>query len=456
MKIIVLDSESDGLWNEATKLHVVSWTDDGKTYYHTNDYEVMRSLLLKEDTRIVCHNAIRHDLPTFNKILGLNLNHTKFIDSLALSWYINFERDAHGLGKYGEEYGVPKPDVEDWSNLSYEEYAHRCTEDVKINWRLWKELEAKLLKLYGTWEEAVRVIDYLGHKMDCAREAEEVGVRLDVERAQRNYDELEHLQQEKFEELVKTMPKQPVYKTFKKPAQKVKKDGSATEAWKKWLNVLFQAELPSTFEGETVELVVDWEDANPNSDSQVKDWLYKLGWEPQTWKYDKNKKTGEEKRIAQVRKDGQLCESVIKLKEEAPGVEVLEGLTVIRHRKGFFKALLSSHKDGWLVASVAGLTNTFRFKHAKPLANIPTVGRPYGSEIRGCLIAPDGYDLVGSDMVSLEATTRNHYIQPLDPKYVEDMQEEGFDPHLRLSVLAGMITEDEYEFYKWYSKKKGQ
>jgi hypothetical protein len=169
-----------------------------------------------------------------------------------------------------------------------------------------------------------------------------------------------------------------------------------------------------------------------------------------------------EKRIAQVRypathaEGGQLCASVTKLKDKAPGVEILEGLTVIRHRKGFFKAMLENHKDGWLVASVAGLTNTFRFKHAKPLANIPTVGRPYGAEIRGCLIAPDGYDLVGSDMVSLEATTRNHYIQPLDPKYVEDMQEEGFDPHLRLSVLAGMITEDEYEFYKWYSKKKGQ
>lgn len=64
MKIIVLDSESDGLWKEATKLHVVAWTDDGETYHHTNDYEVMKSLLLEEDTRIVAHNSIRHDLPT--------------------------------------------------------------------------------------------------------------------------------------------------------------------------------------------------------------------------------------------------------------------------------------------------------------------------------------------------------------------------------------------------------
>ncbi len=451
MKIIVLDSESDNLWKEATKLHVVAWTEDGETYHHTNDYETMRELLNDKDTRVVCHNAIRHDLPTFNKLLGLSLDHTKFIDTLALSWYLNFERDKHGLEGYGIDYGVPKPKVEDWTNLTYEEYAHRCVEDVKINWRLWKDLEGSLLKLYGKQEDAYRLIDYLGFKMDCAREAEEVGVKLDVERAQRNYDELEQMQEEKFQELVKAMPKQPVYKTFKRPAQQFKKDGAMTEAWKKWLNTLYQAEKPSDYEGAEVEMIVDWEDANPNSDTQVKDWLNKLGWEPLTWKYDKNKKTGVEKRIPQIRypsnhaEAGHLCDSVVRLKEKAPSVEILEGLTVIRHRKAFFKALLDSHKDGWLVASVAGLTNTFRFKHSKPLANIPKVDKPWGKELRGCLIAPDGFDLVGSDMVSLEDTTKRHYMKPYDPTYVEEMSKEGFDPHLNLAVFAGAITEEDAE-----------
>jgi len=102
--------------------------------------------------------------------------------------------------------------------------AYRCIEDVKINWKLWKDLETKLMKLYGSTEEMFKLIDYLSFKMDCAREAEEVGVKLDVERAQKNYDELDRMQEEKFLELVKAMPKQPVYKTFKKPAQQFKKD----------------------------------------------------------------------------------------------------------------------------------------------------------------------------------------------------------------------------------------
>lgn len=151
MRIIVLDSETDGFLDVVTKLHVVAWTEDGETFHHTNNQAKIREILSQEDTRIVCHNAIRYDLPVFNKLLGLNLNYTKFIDTLALSWYLNFDRSAHGLEGYGIDYGVPKPKVEDWSSLTYNEYAHRCVEDVKINWRLWKELEEKLGKLYG-WE----------------------------------------------------------------------------------------------------------------------------------------------------------------------------------------------------------------------------------------------------------------------------------------------------------------
>jgi hypothetical protein len=58
-------------------------------------------------------------------------------------------------------------------------------------------------------------------------------------------------------------------------------------------------------------------------------------------------------------------------------------------------------------------------------------------------------------MVSLEDTTKRHYIQPLDPDYVESMSVPGFDPHLTLSLLAGRITQEEYDFYGWYKEVYG-
>jgi len=431
----------------------VAWTEDGINFHHTNDWDEVRFLLNGPDKRIVCHNAIRHDLPTFNKLLGTDLKYTDFVDTLALSWYVNFERDRHGLASYGTDYGVPKPKVEDWTNLSYEEYAHRCVEDVKINWLMWQDMLRRLQMLYPSEVEMLRLIDYLGFKMDCALEAEREMVKLDVERAQKNYDELEALEAEKIVELAKAMPRKPIYKSAAKPKVMHKKDGTLSSHGIKWVQTLKELKLPPNTVG-PVNILMGYEDSNPKSTAQVKDWLYGMGWEPDHYKFDRNKKTGEEKRIPQVRylkghpKEGELCDSVLALAEHSPSVEILDGLTVIQHRKGFFKGLLESHVDGWLVAEIEGLTNTFRFKHKKPLANIPKVDKPWGSEIRGCLIAPEGMVLCGSDMVSLEDTTKRHYMKPFDPDYVEKMSQEGFDPHLDLAVFAGACTPEDVEKHK--------
>jgi len=71
------------------------------------------------------------------------------VDTLALSWYLNHDRPKHGLEGYGEDYGVPKPVIKDWDSLTPEDYAHRCNEDVRINYRLWVDLQNKLRRLYG-------------------------------------------------------------------------------------------------------------------------------------------------------------------------------------------------------------------------------------------------------------------------------------------------------------------
>ncbi len=76
------------------------------------------------------------------------MNYKRWIDTLALSWYLFPERQKHGLADWGVDLGIPKPKVDDWQNLSYEEYKHRCEEDTKINWKLWKKLERRLEEIY--------------------------------------------------------------------------------------------------------------------------------------------------------------------------------------------------------------------------------------------------------------------------------------------------------------------
>jgi hypothetical protein len=61
--------------------------------------------------------------------------------------------------------------------------------------------------------------------------------------------------------------------------------------------------------------------------------------------------------------------------------------------------------------------------------------------------AEEGEIFVGADLVSLEDTTKAHYIYPHDPDYAIELTKPEFDEHLDLAVIKGEITRDHYIFY---------
>tara|TARA_B100001939_G_scaffold2110_1_gene1995 strand:- start:1369 stop:3216 length:1848 start_codon:yes stop_codon:yes gene_type:complete len=442
--MIVFDVEADGLLDQATKIHCLSYTSDGETYNSLSDYSDMRDLILTQ-RGLVGHNIIRYDVPLLEKILGIKIK-ARLFDTLPMSWVLNYDRAKHGLESFGEDFNIPKPKIDDWHNLTLEEYIHRCTEDVKINWCLWQNLLKRFLFIYKDKINLDRFFRYLEFKMDCAATAEQVGWKLDVDLAQKCVDDLTKQKSEKEAELIAVMPKRKVTAKKTKPKNCFRKDGSASAHGQRWFDLLKEHGLPPHYDGE-VEIVKGWDEPNPNSTDQVKDWLYSMGWEPCTFKYDKNKETGEERKIPQVRREGELTDSVRLIADKNPAVEVLEGLTVMQHRLKIFEAFLECQENGYVKAEIDGLTNTLRFKHKKPLVNLPGVDRPWGKEIRGCLVAPEGYVLCGADMTSLEDTTKRHYMFPYDPDYVHEMSQKGFDPHLDLAKHAGAISQSDIDAY---------
>tara|TARA_R110000851_G_scaffold88238_1_gene192761 strand:- start:376 stop:1923 length:1548 start_codon:yes stop_codon:yes gene_type:complete len=340
-------------------------------------------------------------------------------------------------------YGVPKPKIDDWEGLTPQEYKHRCEEDVKINTRLWRDLNIKLNKLYPDVGIKDRFIDYMTFKMECAREQEALQWKLDVDKAEAHLTTWESLRAEKTELLADAMPRKIVTAVRNKPKVMHKKDGSLSSNGEKWVELCKEQKQPETTQSLTVK--VGEERANPNSTDQVKDWLFSLGWQPRTYKFLRDKVTGDTRKLEQVRKDADLCRSVKALADKEPAINLLDGLSVLSHRIGVIKSMVNLQVDGYVQANIAGLTNTLRFKHAKPLVNLPAIDKPYGKEIRGCLTCPEGYTLCGADMTSLEDTTKRHYMKPLDPEYVEEMSKEGFDPHLDLAKHAGIITQEDID-----------
>lgn len=147
-KIRVFDSESDGLAYECTKLHILSYTEDGEDLHHTDNYDTMRSLLKEPNVLWVGHNSIRHDMVVFNRILGVPMDYRKWVDTLALSWVLEPDRKSHGLLSYTEELGTEKPNVYDWENVTWDQMKERCGADVLTNWKLWQKQLKRLQEIY--------------------------------------------------------------------------------------------------------------------------------------------------------------------------------------------------------------------------------------------------------------------------------------------------------------------
>lgn len=524
-KATVADLEADGLLREATKIHVLCCEmANGKAVsINGKDSERIKGFFqyhLDNEIPVVIHNGITFDVVLVEKLLGIDLSKLMLIDSLALSWYLNFDRARHGLGTFHEDYGIEKPPVDDWSEQPYEVYEHRCSEDVKINVALWKDLKARLVELYtlaqaeidagnvggkrisdeeeiyldqfkgDSVEEAInRILTFLMFKMDCARLQESTGWEVDIELLESSIEQLTKEGEEAKKELESVMPIVPKYADRKAPAKPFKKNGELSasgEAWEQIKKLYKEGATdekgnpmvkPSTKEG-FVKVLTSYEEPNANSAEQIKAFLFSKNWKPQTFKYERDDeafnrwiaskpKEGatqqawkrwkesrpEDRAIPQITVAGEegkeLCPSLKDLAEEVPEIEVYAKYCVLKHRLGVLKGFKRDLYNGKLQARINGFTNTLRVQHAE-IVNLAGVDKPYGKIVRGVLIAGEGKVSVGSDLSSLEDRVKHSFMLPHDPEYVKTMQSADYDPHLQMAVTAGMITQAEMEFYKWY------
>ncbi len=445
---IIMDIETDGLWQEATKLHVVSYAIQGQPIRSTTDRETIQSLVGDPNNTIIGHYFIESDKPTLEKF-GYEVN-AQIIDTIYLSYYLYPLRQWHGLASWGTEFGVAKPKIDDWEDLSLEEYTHRCEEDVKITAKLWLKQKAYLETLYPDGYD--HLLDYLAFKSECMAEQAQIGWKINKENAEKGIATLTPLIEEKKEALSAVMPDVIVKKDKKRPAKPFKKDGSYSSVGAQWFSLLRERGLPRGYTG-GVSVEVGSKPANPSSSSQVKDWLFSIGWKPCTFKT--NAKGGQVPQVRVQGSDGkELAPSVRRLIEREPAVKELDDLTVLEHRVAGLKSLLENEVDGRVKAQSQGLTNTLRFKHTSPCVNMPGADKAHGEWLRGSLVADEGKVQCGADMASLEARTKWHYMWPHDPEYVKEMLAPDFDEHLDLALQAKACTLEEVAEYKAGFKTK--
>ena len=457
MRYCVFDVETDGLLEQLTKLHcLVAHIYQGNQLLEEIVVTTIEDLVsfLKKQERLVGHNVKRYDFPAIKKLTGYDYK-GQIIDTLALSWYLYPNEAEHGLEAWGERVGVAKPVITDWENLQPEDYINRCRTDVVINTIIFGNFIAYLKEIYQN-EDYHRLMAYLTWKLDCAAEQEANPLTIDRAYCKQTLKSLHTLVDEKKINLAQAMPKVEKWNSKKKPSKMYTVKGELTKAGIAWLELLAENNLEADFEGE-ISVLKSREEPNPTSTSQLKSWLFSLGWQPTIFNYVKENDTT--RAIPQIQdKDKKLCPNIKVLAETYPVLENLKGLFMLQHRIGVLNGFLEcSNEQGLMKAEIAGFTNTLRFRHKKPITNLPSVDKPYGKEIRGAIIAPnENYLFCGSDMSSLEDTTKQHYMYFYDPEYVKAMRVPGFDPHLDIAVLSGMLTPEQVNEHKLYEATKGK
>jgi len=450
---IVCDIESVGFLDSLKSfedLHVFSCCFKSEGTWKiksTKSKEDIQKVVGNKNNTLIFHNGISYDKPAL-EIMGLDFK-AEIIDTLPLSYYLYSERDKHGLAQWGEFFGVKKPEIESWTGLSYDEYRVRCEEDCKINTNLWIMILDYMRVLYDNDDELIiKTIRYLNHKANMLYIQDQNPILIDVEQCKKNLQYLEGIISEKELELNAIMPKIPITSRRSKPKVMYKKTGDLSEAGIKWQELLKNCNLEEDYEGQ-IDVVTGYTEPNCQSSAQMKKFLMQEGWVPTIFKDGANGK------VPQLRDDEKnLCPNIQKLIEKVPKLQSLDGLSVAQHRSGYLKAFLAHINDkGYAKAWAHSFTRTLRLKHSNPFVNLPKPKSKYGNLVRAVMIAPKGYVCIGADLSSIEDKCKQISIFSLDREYVESMNSKGWDAHLALGLKAGMFTEEEVQFYKWFNSK---
>lgn len=516
----VADIESDDLLDGATKIHVLSYKMlNGKIKsIRGSDHKSLKKFLkyhLINKIPLVGHNFICFDIPLLEKILKINLKKLMVIDTITLSYYLNNKRKRHGLDSFLADYGIAKPKVTDWQGLPYEEYRHRCQEDVAINSKLWEDFLERMTGMYSLAKthidngdtDGVRLntsevqnidslkgksvdqlicncLNNLMLKSDMARLQEKTRWKADKPHFEVELAELNDLIRPAQKELQEVMPKVPKYSKRNKPAKPFLKSGELSTSGSNWnelvksLGVKDKWGNPLTIKTDSPEVlktIASYADSNINSPQQIKAFLYSHGWKPRSYKFTKDKKYQEAmnawaaagykkgkrpvaRGVAQINVDKgdgkELCESVTMLADKAPEILAYSKYTVIKHRYDTIAGMLKNiSDDGYLKARMQGFTNTLRVKHTE-LVNLPGYDKPYAKGIRSGLTCLDNEILLGSDLSSLEDRVKHHFALTIDPKYVNKVNIRGYDPHIEMAHTAGMITNKQFEDFMLVAVKE--
>lgn len=451
---VVCDIETNGLDNpDIIWVIVCKEVESGKVHTFLEPLQSPGEFLrlARMVTCWIGHNFLGYDFGVLSRLLW-HIDPQRIIDTLVVSRLLRYNIGGHGLGDWGERFGIPKPKHEDWTQLS-PEMIHRCQQDVEINYQLYKFQEPYLTQ--EPYRKALRC------EHDIAILCNELhtnGFPFDVTKANSLLETIRtDLGVLTFRLKESFKPKAKLLKVIE---PKGTKHGTIHRGDFRWLKEgdLTPFSIGSPFSH------FEWEEFNPGSPKQRVEALNDSGWEP--WE----KTEGHVHAEANYR-DDPSPENLERLnhfqtygwKTSEDNLDTLPDTAPQAARELVRWLLLDSRRstlEEWLRAAtrqpgdqesyaIHGRFHhigawTHRMSHSAPnMANVPSLdpkvnnpelkawAKELGGQMRTLWHVPKGYRQVGTDADGIQLRVLAHYMH--DPKFTkaltEGNSELGTDAH---------------------------
>jgi len=421
---LIFDCETDGLYDQATKLHCLVIYDINKqqtfTYGPNQSADAIAHLATADV--LIGHNIIFYDIPVLEKLHDLKTN-ARLIDTLIctrLIWpkerldELDYEqytevppnlRGSASLKAWGWRLADHKISFKDFSEYS-QEMLDYCIQDVVVTRKLWEEIVKQNYP-----EPALK----LEHDFALAINRQvRAGFPFDVDACLDLVDDLRAKQAElefKLKEIFPPIRHESIF---------IPKVNNKARGYVKG--------QPFT--------KVRLEEFNPGSRDQIANRLReKYGWEPE--------KTTE--------KGNPVLNDEVLEQLPYPEAKPLAEYMLLKKRLG----QIADGNNAWLKLvnnddlCIHGdlVTNgciTGRCAHRNPnMGQVPAAYSPYGKECRSLFHAPDGWDLIGVDAKALELRCLAGYLAIWDGgEYANLVTDESIDIHTYNQQQFGVETRD--------------
>jgi hypothetical protein len=415
-----------------------------RTFTYLEDNTEWRDYISKAKV-LIGHNIIGYDLNVLKKLYGwVPEEGVSLHDTLLFSQMMNFRRfgfKGHGLMQWGLAMGDHKGDFHDWSQLSDEMISY-CIQDVRLSAKVYKYLGNEFSKaaakepmlklslrnehaaarymaeaeLEGWLFDKVKGIELLW-KMNEEIDATEaiiaplMGLKTVIKDRINPALFLEKLP---FEE---DIPKQ-IQRVAGHDMESLKRllviGETKTPKWTKkghydhhtaaWFDVSAESGLYTSciVEGPYCRLTFVPRKVSSVDDAKV--WLKTIGWEADDWNYKRNPETRKLEIVSEKLSES----SLLRLGELG---EIYNSYLTTNSRANILSGWIEACDDNWRIHGGAMCfgTPTGRMTH-KLVANVPSVGNPWGADVRSLFMADPGTVQIGCDSSGNQARGFCHHL----------------------------------------------